>query len=303
MLRPAAVGAQYERQNTRQPPGAIFPFFFPDQITDWTIVQYVDQDPSSGISDYTGGSRSYDGHRGTDFLVPNFRFMDHDLVEILAAAAGEVVVAIDGFHDRVVADSLEEALASPVCTQGGQANSVVIRHANGYQTLYTHLKKGSVRVAVGERVAAGDTLGIIGSSGCSTGPHLHFEVYDAAHLDLWHEPPSYETPFGLMDYYVLGADVDFRGVRKDPPDNIAGVPAGSAIKFALSLAGIEAGQEVRFEATGPDEVYRWSLQVSSSHVESFWYWRPPPFDDAGEWVLNAYVDDTDLQVNHALTVE
>ena len=80
--------------------------------THWTIWQYVDHDPSAGVRDYTGGGRSYDGHRGTDFGVPSFRSMDNDLVEIRAAAAGTVIVAVDGHLDRTVADSVETRVLS-----------------------------------------------------------------------------------------------------------------------------------------------------------------------------------------------
>jgi len=57
---------------------------------------------------------------------------------------------------------------------GGYGNCVQIRHANGYETLYGHLSKISVQV--GQQVQAGQTVGLIGSTGRSTGSHLHYEV-------------------------------------------------------------------------------------------------------------------------------
>lgn len=56
----------------------------------------------------------------------------------------------------------------------GYGNCVRIAHANGYQTLYGHLSK--VNVKDGQPVQAGDVIGCIGSTGRSTGPHLHYEV-------------------------------------------------------------------------------------------------------------------------------
>ena len=57
------------------------------------------------------------------------------------------------------------------------ANFVVIRHDNGLLGYYWHLKNGSVTTkAAGARVAVGEQLGLVGSSGFSTAPHLHFEV-------------------------------------------------------------------------------------------------------------------------------
>jgi murein DD-endopeptidase MepM/ murein hydrolase activator NlpD len=58
--------------------------------------------------------------------------------------------------------------------EGGYGNAIIIQHANGDVTLYGHEEK--VLVRVGERVKAGQLIGLVGSLGNSTGPHLHFEV-------------------------------------------------------------------------------------------------------------------------------
>ena len=57
---------------------------------------------------------------------------------------------------------------------GGYGNLVVVRHPNGLETVYAHMSKILVRQS--QQVQAGDTLGLGGSTGHSTGPHLHFEV-------------------------------------------------------------------------------------------------------------------------------
>jgi len=74
---------------------------------------------------------------------------------ILAADSGKIVVA--GWPDNV-----------------GYGNRVVIDHGNGYQTLYGHLAK--IYVVAGQTVKRGDQIGQMGSTGRSTGTHLHFEV-------------------------------------------------------------------------------------------------------------------------------
>jgi murein DD-endopeptidase MepM/ murein hydrolase activator NlpD len=58
--------------------------------------------------------------------------------------------------------------------RGGYGNAVIIEHAGGVNTVYAHLSK--IGVSAGDRVATGEAIGLIGSTGLSTGPHLHFEV-------------------------------------------------------------------------------------------------------------------------------
>lgn len=58
---------------------------------------------------------------------------------------------------------------------GGYGNKIVIDHQNGYRTVYAHLK--TINVSVGQKVERGSAIGIMGSTGNSTGVHLHFEVY------------------------------------------------------------------------------------------------------------------------------
>ncbi len=58
--------------------------------------------------------------------------------------------------------------------QGGYGNLVQVQHGYGYSTYYGHLSK--INVKVGDVVNAGDIIGLVGSTGRSTGPHLHYEV-------------------------------------------------------------------------------------------------------------------------------
>jgi len=58
--------------------------------------------------------------------------------------------------------------------RNGYGNTIVIDHGNGIQTLYAHNSRN--RVSVGQRVERGDIIGYVGSTGRSTGPHLHYEV-------------------------------------------------------------------------------------------------------------------------------
>jgi murein DD-endopeptidase MepM/ murein hydrolase activator NlpD len=60
---------------------------------------------------------------------------------------------------------------------GGYGNYVIIDHGNGYKTLYAHMLNNSIVVKAGEKVGQGQKLGVMGSTGRSTGTHLHFEVF------------------------------------------------------------------------------------------------------------------------------
>ena len=87
-------------------------------------------------------------HRGTDFAAP----MGTPIM-----ASGDGVVKKAGW-----------------C--GGGGNCVVIRHNSVYQTIYAHMSKFAKGIRSGARVKQGQTIGFVGSTGKSTGPHLHYEV-------------------------------------------------------------------------------------------------------------------------------
>lgn len=59
--------------------------------------------------------------------------------------------------------------------QGGYGNTVIVRHGNGHTTLYAHLHR--IQVRKGQAVSQGQVIGTVGSTGWSTGPHLHFEFH------------------------------------------------------------------------------------------------------------------------------
>lgn len=132
------------------------------------VSAYVDRDDTTAVRDWNCGSNTYDGHRGTDFaIVGGFAAQDQGRT-IVAGADGTVMATHDGESDRCTSGSCGGG--------GGFGNYVVLQHSDGTLTYYAHMRRSSILVRMGQRVRCGDPLGLVGSSGNSTGPHVHFEV-------------------------------------------------------------------------------------------------------------------------------
>ena len=117
---------------------------------------------SSGLKEYAGyylrpivggkKTQGIHGYNGVDLAAPVG-------TPILASADGQVIISKTGGWN------------------GGYGNYIVIRHKNGTQTLYAHNSKNNV--SVGESVSQGDIVALIGTTGKSTGSHVHFEIRGA----------------------------------------------------------------------------------------------------------------------------
>ena len=168
------------------------------------IQHYIDHDPSPGTKDFACGTRTYEGHDGTDIRLPDMAAQRRG-VAVLAAADGQVLRIRDGVEDvsaRVVGREAVDAI--------GCGNAVVITHPGGFQTGYCHMAKGSVLVKPGDTVKAGQPIGRVGLSGLTEFPHLHFDIrqngrtidpfaYGAADgtcnggRSLWSQTPAYQA--------------------------------------------------------------------------------------------------------------
>jgi len=93
--------------------------------------------------------------------------------KVIAAADGTVVHVVDDQHDQVPG-----RLPSGLTAAQADGNSVIVDLGNGLYALYAHLQKGSVAVRLGQRVRRGELIGLVGNSGNSSAPHLHFHVMD-----------------------------------------------------------------------------------------------------------------------------
>lgn len=91
------------------------------------------------------------------------RWRNHEGVDFAAAYGTPVRATADGVVSRAEYEG------------GGYGNFIELRHINGIRTRYGHLSRFAAGLHVGERVAQEQTIGFVGSTGLSTGPHLHYE--------------------------------------------------------------------------------------------------------------------------------
>lgn len=89
--------------------------------------------------------------------------------KILSPASGVVVEAVDGIRDNKIGSTNEDLLTG---------NMVVIKHSKNEISVLAHLKQGSVKVKMGDKVKTGQTIGVCGNSGNSSEPHLHYHLQD-----------------------------------------------------------------------------------------------------------------------------
>ena len=245
------------------------------------IGNYVDQDTSSGLLDYNCGAVTYDGHRGVDIALYPFPFykMDSNMVEVIAAAPGTIVDRADGNFDKNCA------------MNNSTANYIIVQHADGSVALYWHMKKNTVTTKkIGDKVVLGEYLGMVGSSGSSTAPHLHFEVWAGIKSNTLNDPYAgscnklnanswwvtqkpYTEP-GLLQvsvHSVLPVIPACPGTETPNEDNV--FTAGSKATFAIFLRNETKGMAANSQILNPDgsTFTSWVHNSNSTYKNSYWY--------------------------------
>ena len=138
---------------------------------DCFVLLYPDRDPGPEAVDFGCGRMTYDGHKGTDFAIPDEQVMAAG-VQVKAAAAGTVLRTRNNIRDRRLQNQTQtDAVDGLEC-----GNGVVIEHDENWQTQYCHLRQGSVLVQPGDNVKEGTPLGLVGTSGKASFPHVHLSV-------------------------------------------------------------------------------------------------------------------------------
>ncbi|NOQ75261.1 MAG: peptidoglycan DD-metalloendopeptidase family protein [Crocinitomix sp.] len=285
---------------------------------DYIIVNYPDWHADDGPvlvedgfkSDHNNGSKTYDGHQGTDFVISGFPQMDSS-VYVMAADAGKIIHVTDGLFDRET-DGIKEY---------GLGNYIGIYHpsSNTY-SYYGHLKTNSVIVKVGEVVSAGQTIAEVGSSGNSTDPHLHFELWKKGVLSdpaidpwgmshdsgsaRWKSPPTYDDSYAVWE----SGFVNYDSVENFVPATWFPLRERSALKSNFNNAdpfftfwalqyGLKVGDKTSIKWYEPNgDLY---ASESTSYLTQDWWFHyynhsipTPPLSKQGVWNILFYYNDT-----------
>jgi len=282
------------------------------------ISNYVDHDPDApggqyGDSnlDYNCGNRSYDtsngyNHAGIDIFLWPFEWymVENDFVEVVAAAPGIIIDKFDGNEDDH-------------CSCEGSWNAVYVRHDDGSVAWYGHLKRNSLTSKnFGEFVEVGEYLGVVASSGCSTGPHLHFEVYDSGDnlvdpyagacnslntATWWADQRSYRKStinavLTHSDVPVFGCPASFEEpMLENEFEPLERVYA--AFYYADQMMGQTTVHRI---LTPSGDVWReWTHTSPNTYNASYWYrsYILPANAEHGEWTVEADYEGETISYN------
>jgi murein DD-endopeptidase MepM/ murein hydrolase activator NlpD len=264
------------------------------------ISNYVDLNPAypGQLLDFMCGDWTYDtadgyNHAGTDFFTwPwSFRKMDRGEIEIVAAAAGQIVNKSDGNSDRSCSFN------------NNNWNAVFVQHADGSVAWYGHMKSGSLTPKqIGDIVTAGEFLGVVGSSGNSTGPHLHFEVHTATFdlIEPWFGPCNNLNPEtwwqsqrpyddSALNRFTTGDAAPLVDIcpSTEVPHEQATFAAGATVYFTAYYRDHFLGQISHYSVLRPDgSVFSsWDHGPDQSYQASYWWWSVaiPAGEPAGIW--------------------
>jgi murein DD-endopeptidase MepM/ murein hydrolase activator NlpD len=277
---------------------------------DCWILRYVDHDPGPGVRDHACGKLTGDGHKGTDFAIRDLAAMVAG-VEVRAAAAGVVDGLRDGMPDQSLDEAGREALGGRSC-----GNGIRLDHGDGWSTWYCHLRRGSLMVQEGDPVEAGQALALVGLSGETTFPHLHF---DLRHGERAVDPFVGEGgPQGcgpverpLWQAGVLAAlayqpvTLVHAGIAPTPPkaedarrgyhDRATLAVTSRVLELWVEGYGVEPGDRVRFTITGPDgaPVLAHTVELDRSFARWFQFVGARRPGDA--WPAGTYSGEVTLQ--------
>jgi murein DD-endopeptidase MepM/ murein hydrolase activator NlpD len=276
---------------------------------DCWIVRYVDHDPGPGVRDHACGKLAGDGHKGTDFAIPDLAAMVAG-VEVRAAAAGIVDGLRDGMPDQSLDEGSREALGGRSC-----GNGIRLDHGDGWSTWYCHLRRGSLMVQQGDRVAAGQALALVGLSGETTFPHLHFDLRQGERpvdpfvgggaegcglggQPLWQADVAAALayrPVLLTNAGFAPSPPEAEDARRGYHDRAALAVTSRVLELWVEGYWVEPGDRVRFAITGPDDapVLVHTVEIDRGFARWFQFVGARRPGDA--WPAGTYAGEITLQ--------
>lgn len=259
---------------------------------DCWVMNYLDMGPADDgkATDPFCGTRTYDGNKGTGFALADKKALQK-IVPVLAAREGTVERLRDGEPDRGAPTDVQ--LKEIKDAQKECGNAILLDHGDGVQTIYCHIKNGSFKVKVGDRVKEGDVIAAVGMSGYTKFPQLHFGIsWNGAVVDpftglpstencgsakhpLWKDPAK--IPYEPVALYAAGFST--QSPSFDMIDNGDGASPGSLsvtsplLSFWTAIFGVQDGDLIVLEITAPDgtSFSRRVVEQKGTHTRQLYY--------------------------------
>ena len=296
----------------QQPLSLAFPLDCTVGKTCW-VSKFVDLDPGPEVLDYACTGRANDAHNGTDIAVRDLKAMA-DGVAVLSAAAGVVRGARDGMEDVSVRSRGRAALGGKDC-----GNGVLIAHDGGWTTQYCHMRQGSIRVKKGERVTAGQELGLVGLSGNTEYPHMHItvrkdnklvdpfvgleerpaggEVCGLGEAPLW-SPAALDalayTPAAIYNVGFAPGPPDQKEIRAGRLRGLALPETAPVVVLWAEIFGVEPGDRLRMRLVGPDGKALAEIDKLLEKRKARWFQYLGRKRRGGPWPAGTYVGEVSL---------
>lgn len=165
---------------------------------------------------------------------------------ILASAPGWVANYIDGIEDNPIGQ---------INTRENWGNFVVINHGFGVYSMYCHIKKGTIKVKNGEWIAKGDKIGLVGNSGRSAVPHLHFNIQRGA------EPGSQTIKSNLLNYKQRKEKLCFNAYGIPEKNDI--ISALAPVNYLQDLLHLKVEDTSTFKVKygNKEFIEKWTVEV------------------------------------------